>query len=642
MFAGITTMSRIAVPLLASLLAATPTLAQESAVKSAADAFGERVGTEQSGLYNESEVRGFDINDSGAYRIEDAYFSRASQLNDPVLAGVGVRVGVNAARLPYPSPSGVVNYRLRSPGPVNEVRLAAGFRDYGTRVVQGDVSWKSEDQRFGLAGGFVGRPHVQWAPGSEGKAIDVGGVGVWNVAPNQRLRVFGSFYKRRYDGDYAFLPTEAALPPDPRRSHQYSPDWARVQATNANGGVLYDGRFGDWTVDASAFRSIFDSDGGDFTLISVDGDGDATATTYRNPGRTNTSDSGEVRLGRRFDAGGLSHLVTASVRGRRSTVELTSSVAIPLGSFNIRGNEPDGIEQAWSGTRGKDEVEQVTGSLGYGLAWGDRLQARAAVHRTRYDKEVLTKTGARTEGVSEKTLYNASAILSVTPRTALFGSWVTGLEESGVAPTSATNRDEVLPPVESEQFELGVRHNVTPGLVFIGALFDVSKPRPGFRADGSYGLVGQVRHRGVEGSLAGQVDAKTTAVLGAVAFTPKVSGPLVDAGVVGARAAGVSSLVVNASVERQIAQGWSMDAQLTYSGERWVDTANTFKAPAMTLLSLGARRRFELAGRPAQFRILASNVTGEKGYSASASGLLWPINPRTVRALLTVTFGPGT
>src|SRR4030095_7447864 len=115
----------------ALLLAAAPAVAQDSAVKSAADAFGERVGTEQSGLYSETQVRGFDLNDSGAYRIDDAYFSRAAALNDPVLAGVGVRVGVNAVRLAYPAPSGVVDYRLRQAGPVNELRLSAGKRDFG-------------------------------------------------------------------------------------------------------------------------------------------------------------------------------------------------------------------------------------------------------------------------------------------------------------------------------------------------------------------------------------------------------------------------------------------------------------------------------------------------------------------------------
>ena len=57
-------------------------------------------------------------------------------------------------------------------------------------------------------------------------------------------------------------------------------------------------------------------------------------------------------------------------------------------------------------------------------------------------------------------------------------------------------------------------------------------------------------------------------------------------------------------------------------------------------MSLGARSRFVLAGRPAEFRVLASNLTGAEGYWVAPTGLFSPIAPRTVRAMLTVTFGP--
>lgn len=633
-------MSRITRPLFLALAAATPAAAQDSAVKSAADAFGERVGIEQLGLYSEGQVRGFDLGASGAYRIEDAYFSRASPLNDPVLAGVGVRVGVNAARLAYPAPSGVVNYRLREAGPVNQFSLGAGLRDFGTRTIEGNGSWKSEDDRFSLTGGFVARPLVRWAPGTEGEAVDVGVVGAWRVSPGQRLRAFVSHYARNYDGDYAMKAADGAVPPNPRAVHNYGADWARVEAANTNLGVLYDGAFGDWSVNLSAFRSIFDNDRADFTVVETRADGSVRGKTLVNPGRTNVSDSAEARVSRVVRTGELSHLLSISARGRRSEVDLASSLAVDIGAYTLAGKPPPGPEPRWSGARGLDVVEQITGSVGYGLAWGDRLQLRLGAHRTRYDKTVDTVTGARTRGVSETTLYNASAIVSITPRTAVFGSWVTGLEESGVAPQSAANRNEVLPPVEAEQFELGVRHTLTPDLTLIGAVFDVSKPTTGFRADGAFDLVGRVRHRGVEGSLAGKLDDKTSIVLGAVVFEPEVTGPLVDAGVVGSRAAGISTTVVNASVERELAAGWSVDAQFTYWGERWADSGNTFKTSAAPLLNIGARRRFELAGRPAQFRVLASNITAEGGYWASPSSLLWPIAPRTVRAMLTLTFGP--
>jgi iron complex outermembrane receptor protein len=629
-------MSRITGVVLA-LAAASTAAAQDNAVSSATDAFGERVGTEQSGLYSETQVRGFDLNDSGAYRIDDAYFSRAASLNDPVLAGVGVRVGVNAVRLAYPAPSGVVNYRLRQAGPVNELRLGAGFRDFGTRVVQGDGSFRNGD--FSLAGGFVWRPLLHFAGGNEGRAVDIGGVGAWKVAPDQRLRAFATLYQRRYDGDYAVVPVEAAVPPSLKKLHQYSPSWAESEALSSNFGVLYDGRIGDFMVDLAAFRSIFDIDHTDYTLISADASGRASATTFRNPNRTKRSDSAEARVGRQFEADGLSQLATVSLRAGRTIVDLTSNLAIPLDDFDLRGDDdrPDGIELAWSGTRGTDTVEQVTASAGYGLAWSDRVQLRVAMHRTRYDKEVLSIADVHTEGVSETTLYNVSAIISFTDRTAVFGSWVTGLEESGVAPTSAINRDDVLPPVEAEQLELGVRYAITPALTFIGALFDVSKPTNGFRADNSFGLVGEVRHRGVEASIAGQLNAKTSVVLGAVTFRPEVTGPLVDAGMVGSRAAGISHLIFNANLEHRLRDSWSVDAGFSYLGDRWADTANTFKTPAVTTMSLGARSRFVLRGRPAEFRVLASNLTGAEGYSATPTGLLSPIAPRTVRAMLTVS-----
>ena len=214
---GVAILSRVS-GIALTCAAAAPAVAQDNAVSNAADAFGERAGIEQSGLYTESQVRGFDLNDSGAYRIDDAYFSRAQAPDDTVLAGVSIRVGVNAARLPYPAPSGVVNYRLREAGPANELRLGAGFRDFGTRVLQGDLSLRAG--AFSLAGGFIWRPVWRLAQGYRGSARNAGAVVGWNVAPGHRLRVFGSVNDREYDGDYAVIPTAGAIPPNLRTLHQ--------------------------------------------------------------------------------------------------------------------------------------------------------------------------------------------------------------------------------------------------------------------------------------------------------------------------------------------------------------------------------------------------------------------------------------
>jgi iron complex outermembrane receptor protein len=616
--------------------AAAPAAAQDNAVSSAADAFGERAGIEQSGLYTESQVRGFDLNDSGAYRIDDAYFSRAQAPDDTVLAGVSIRVGVNAARLPYPAPSGVVNYRLREAGPVNELRLGAGFRDFGTRVIQGDVSLRAG--AFSLAGGFVRRPLWRLARGEEGQATNFGLVAGWDIAPGHRLRAFGSVNDRHYDGDYAVIPTAGAIPPNLRKLHQYSPDWARTVGTTTNLGLLYRGELHGLTVDASAFRSIFSLDNADNTLISSDAEGNATATTLRTPKRTfKRANTGEIRVGRRFDTGAVEHHLTLSLRGRQTITELASSLAVPLGPFDLAtGDPPDAPEPHWTGTRGEDVVRQYTVSAGYGLTWRDRVQLRFGVHRTRYDKAVLSTSGVTSERISNTTNYNVSAVVNLTDRAALFGSWVTGLEESGSAPASAVNREEVLPPVKTEQFELGARYALSPKLTLIAALFDVTKPSQGFRLDGTFGVVGQVRHRGAEASIAGEITPQTSILAGVVVFRSRLTGELVDAGVVGSHDVGVSQFVANATIVRRFGKNWSLDATVSHLGERWADTTNSFKAPAVTTFNLGARHSFRIGGRPADLRILGSNLLGEEGYLVATSGLLSPVPPRTVRAVLTL------
>jgi iron complex outermembrane receptor protein len=173
----------------------------------------------------------------------------------------------------------------------------------------------------------------------------------------------------------------------------------------------------------------------------------------------------------------------------------------------------------------------------------------------------------------------------------------------------------------------------------IAALFDVSKPSQGFRLDNSFGVVGEVRHRGFEASIAGELTPRTSILAGLAVFESELTGTLVDAGLVGSHDVGVSQRVATATIVRRFGGNWSLDATLGYTGERWADTANSFKAPAVTTLGLGLRHSFRLGGRPADVRILGSNLLGAEGYLVASSGLLSPIPPRTLRAALTVAFG---
>ena len=76
------------------------------------------------------------------------------------------------------------------------------------------------------------------------------------------------------------------------------------------------------------------------------------------------------------------------------------------------------------------------------------------------------------------------------------------VEDSGLAPGNAVNRDEQLPATKTTQYEGGLRWDFGRGQLVMAA-FEISKPYFNFDDEGNFVQLGKRRHRGVEGSLTG-------------------------------------------------------------------------------------------------------------------------------------------
>jgi iron complex outermembrane receptor protein len=619
---------------------AAPEPAPATATSAAEDAFGERVGIDQIGLYGESQARGFDLQSSGAYRIDGAYFVRAAPLSDSVASGLSVRVGVAATALDLPSPSGVVVYRLREPGPANALTVTTGLREYETPHLELLGTVVNRSGSLGVIAHALIRPHVNYPLGQKGPAHNAGAVVRWRPDEATSLRIFGAYAITRYDGSFAVVPADAAVPPPVRPRHDYSPAWAKADAQDLTGGLLFHHGWEGWSLDLSAIRSTNRANRSDFTILATDRDGDVVSTLYYTPPVETSADSGEIRLARTFAALGARHRIGIAARYRRSLVERAAATPFAAGTFTLR----DGPAEVPQPTlpiavpRGEDVVRQSIFSATYGIEFSDRAQLRLGAHRSRYDKRVLDFDDRASRRVQDTWLYNASVTWRPWRGLRLFASYVTGLEEVGVAPTSATNRGEVLPPVEARQTEVGARYELASGLNLIVAGFDIRKPTYGLRGDGAFALVGDVRHRGFEMSVAGRIGSGTKAVLGALILKPRVGGALVETGLVGRTPAGISRFNFIASVEQRLGSAWSADAQFKYDGPREIDSANSAKAPGVAILDLGAGWDLGAVGVPASLRVQLLNVANAHGYYATASGFLGPLWSRTFRVLLTANF----
>jgi iron complex outermembrane recepter protein len=611
---------------------------RDSAATSAEDAFGASVGINQVGLYSPYQTRGFDlISTSGASRIDGFYFHPAALPSESLVSGSSINVGIAATALDLPLPTGVVGYRLRDPGKESSLSVTAGTRGFGSPSVEALGTLLSDDGALGIVAHTFISPEENWSTGQEGARYEAGAVARWSPAPGTRLRVFGGISRQTNNGDLAVLPDGAVTPPPLRMRHNYSVDWARSRSTSGNFGAIVEHRTGDWLLGASAVRSTRDSSRADTTVLSIDGAGRVRSTLYHTPEADARSDSAEVKAFRTFNFAGATHRVGLAYRQRHSVSRRADAIAVPAGSFDIRGN-PVAVAQPNFPTNAplsRDEVNQSILSATYELSVGDDFELRLGAHRNRYEKTFRDTRGEQSALLDKPVLFSASGLWNATSRLHFFASYVAGLEESGIAPDAALNRGAVLPPAEARQYEIGARFDLTPRLGFILAGFDIRKPTYGLRPDSIYAPIGTVRHRGIEASLTGQLTSTTTVVLGANIVQARISGEQVDVGLVNAIAPGVSSFNATIAFEQKLTNRWSIDTYILYEGSRRRDNRSEAELGAVPFGYLGTRYDAKLGGAEVSLRAQLVNMFDRKGYYATPYGPLVPVTGQHWRLLLT-------
>lgn len=615
--------------------------AEDSAALAAEDAFGASVGINQVGLYSPYQTRGFDlIATGGSFRIDGFYFHPAALPSESLVSGSSINVGVAATALDLPIPTGVVGYRLREPGERSALSITAGTRGFGSPSVEALGSLASGDGKLGLVAHSFVSPDEKWSTGQDGSRFDAGAVARWTPRPGTRLRVFGGVSRQSLDGDIAVLAEGAGVPPPLRTRRNYGPNWARSRSTSGNFGALIEHRAGGWTLGASAVRSVRDAPRTDTTVLAIDDRGRVTSTLYHTPDSHLRSDSAEVKAFRSFALAGATHRVGLAFRQRNSISRRADAVAIPAGSFTVADGPVAVLPPDLPGPApsSRDEVDQSILSATYALSAGGDFELRLGAHRNRYAKIFQDSRGERSAQRDTTWLYSASALWNPARRLHLFGSYVAGLEESGVAPDAALNRGAVLPPVEARQYEIGARYDLTPRLGFILAGFDIRKPIYGLRPDSIYAPIGTVRHRGIEASLTGRLTPTTTVVLGANVLEARITGAQVDAGLVDPVAPGVSRFNATIAFEQKLTKRLSVDTYILYEGCRRRDSTSGTEVAGVPFGYIGARYDWTMAGAPLSLRTQLVNIFDRKGYYATPYGPLVPVTGQHWRILLTTRF----
>ena len=202
----------------------------------------------------------------------------------------------------------------------------------------------------------------------------------------------------------------------------------------------------------------------------------------------------------------------------------------------------------------------------------------------------------------------------------------TAAKETGVAPENAANRNEQLPASLTTQIDGGVRFSHGASRLVLGA-FQISKPYYSFDAANRYVELGDVAHRGVEVSFAGQVAERLNLLAGAVLMDPVVTGEARDLARVGKRPVGTTAAFARIDADYRTAiEGLSFSAAMVYNAQRTASTrafaelgGRQLTVPATATFDLGARYRFKVGDATMSARLQVTNLFDKASWKVLAS-----------------------
>jgi len=602
--------------------AAQPT--ERNPLQVATDAFGISVGEEKIGVYTSDNVRGFSPTIAGNVRIDGLYFDQAGELNKRLSNVSTIRVGPAAQAYPFPAPTGIVDYRLRTAGSTTSESITAGLADYAGPYLEVDFQLPVVKDKLGLVAGF-GLKDDQFPDGTNSRNSTVALVAEWHPGNRIALR---SFWTQMLRNGLQAQPVITVggpwLPPRLRLRKFIGQRWTTNTTRRINAGQLADLDLGSgWTVRGGLFYSL-NSDHSAFADLfkNVQQDGSSDHRIVADPSESTRSTSGEIRVERAFEEGSRQHHIYIVLRGRKRDASFGGSDRVDLGPSNV--TVPTVLpEPAFKfGAQSYDHVRQFTGGLAYEMLWKGLGQLSLGIQKTRYRKIFDEAGGTSVHTQDSPTLFygNVEALLS--RRLALFASITRGLEESGIAPDNAVNRGEALSAVRTQQIDGGAVFQATSRFKVLAAVFEVRKPYVGLDATNAFRIIGEERHRGLEVSVSGYLTSRLNVVAGAVLLDARTTRDSSVEANIGARPIGSSPELIRLSAEYSVprAKGFSVDIGVDHDGKRVASTDNAIRLPPRTILRAGLRYRFHVGRINTQMRVLVDNLTDNFEWALTSGG----------------------
>ena len=577
------------------------------------------------GFYENINVRGFELDNLTSYRRENLVYVNQARNPFENKASVEIIKGPSAIRYGFTPPGGIVNYVLKRPteSPYNFIQTFADTN--GSIGIHGDFGG-TVNEKFGYRINAVVAQDASFINDVSGPRQMFSTFFEWRPIKNLRIDIESEYQGIEIErqsairvGSFAESVTDAErrqLLDSFDRTTFLGQSWAVQNTSNFINSIGANYQISEnWSVQSN-FQHM------DLNLI--------TRPALIRPGTLQANGNYDIRVVNvpvefptfslegfikgKLNTFGLQHEVAFG--GSYTKVEFNRSSPIgdvdlgPSNIFNpIRYDLPDFATGAVSDFNTLNQkAVYITDFIGI----TENLELLAGIRYTEQEnRDIFNDTGSlRTSYKDNFITPNFGIIYSLFDSTSIYASYSTGVTQGAEIPVDATNfGDETfLDPIETEQFEFGVKTRLFKNAQLTAAYFNIDLPLAFLDGNNIFRYGGSQQNQGLELTLSGEVSERIRVILGGLYMDAEIDNPI-EPNIDGNRPISEVEFQGNLYVDYKIpVKGLAMNAGLFYTGERFADNENTFSIDGYTRFDLGARYGFNLGATKMTARVNVRNL----------------------------------
>jgi TonB-dependent siderophore receptor len=573
-------------------------------------------------------IRGINVNPLSNYRINGGLaVAGVTTVPTEDKERLETLKGANALMFGIASPAGIINLVTKRAGDFDVTSVSLSGTSFGQYYGAADVGRRfGEDRQLG-ARVNVSAAHLENGVRDASGHGDFESLGVdWKAT--DRLSFQGDLERYRkqtiLQAAVSILsPVNGVVPvprvPDPR--NLLSGTWATFDGETTNLQARADFIIADqWKVLAEMGRS--DSDRSRFvTRVGkynpVTGAGGVVTTNFTDQTFSNKFDRAEL-LGK-FATGWFTHDLTIgySESQRDAFTPAQSSITLPQRQ-NIF--DPVVLPPPVATTPAKPLASQVskdTGLYTYDtIGIGPKLKALLGFRQT---GDTQYNGAERSSSTVNSPAFGF--LYDVLPATTLFASYLKGLEDGAVAPATAVNSNQILPPGISTQREIGIRESYFRGLSINASVFDISRVNAVLDSvTNIFSNNGTIQYHGAEAVVAYEINRQWT--LNAAGQRLNTVQGSDDPKINGLEPENTPRFIGNLFVTHRspLVVGLTLNAGASFVTKRQVNPQDQGTIPAYTLYSASAGYVTKIDGRRASFQLSVDNLGNKRYWNSAQQG----------------------